>query len=131
MAQPARPLSPHIMIYRPQMTSVLSITHRLAGVALAGGALVLAYWLSSAAYGPEAFDRAQGFIGSWFGRLLLFGWTFCLFFHLCNGLRHLVWDVGSGLELSQLKVSGLLVIGAALVLTVAVWIAGYAARGAM
>ena len=124
--QRERPLSPHLLIYRPQITSVLSITHRFAGVALSFGALVLTYWLTSAAYGPVAFARAQAALGSWFGRLVLFGLTFSLFFHLCNGVRHLAWDVGWGFEMNQLRATGWLVVAASLVLTLASWFAAYA-----
>ena len=124
--QRERPLSPHLLIYRPQITSVLSITHRFAGVALSFGALVLTYWLTSAAYGPEAFARAQAALGSWFGRLVLFGLTFSLFFHLCNGVRHLAWDVGLGFEMNQLRATGWLVVAASLILTLASWFAAYA-----
>ena len=124
--QRERPLSPHLLIYRPQVTSVLSITHRFAGVALSFGALVLTYWLTSAAYGPEAFARAQAALGSWFGRLVLFGLTFSLFFHLCNGVRHLAWDVGWGFEMNQLRATGWLVVAASLILTLASWFAAYA-----
>ena len=120
--QKQRPLSPHLLIYRPQITSVLSITHRFAGVALSFGALVLTYWLTSAAYGPEAFARAQGALGSWFGRLVLFALTFALFFHLCNGIRHLVWDVGIGLDLETARMTGYVAIGVAAALTLFVWI---------
>lgn len=126
MATRERPLSPHLQVYRPQITSVLSILHRMTGVALAVGALVLAYWLTSAAYGPEAFARAQGLLGSWFGLLLLFSWTFCLFYHLCNGIRHLVWDAGIGLDLPTLRASGWAVVGASAVLTAALWISAFA-----
>ena len=124
--QRERPLSPHLLIYRHQITSVLSITHRFAGVALSFGALVLTYWLTSAAYGPEAFARAQAALGSWFGRLVLFGLTFSLFFHLCNGVRHLAWDVGWGFEMNQLRATGWLVVAASLILTLASWFAAYA-----
>ena len=126
MATPReRPLSPHLLIYRPQITSALSITHRFAGVALSFGALVLTYWLTSAAYGPEAFARAQSFLGSWFGRLVLFGLTFSLVFHLCNGVRHLAWDVGWGFEMSQLRTTGWLVVAGSLLLTFASWFVAY------
>ena len=130
MASNNRPLSPHLQIYRPQITSILSILHRMMGVALAVGALLLAYWLTSAAYGAEAFDRAQAFLGSWFGRLLLLGWTFALFYHLCNGIRHLAWDAGWGLEMERLRLTGWLVVLASLALTLLTWIAAYAVRGA-
>ncbi len=120
-----RPLSPHLQIYRPQMTSVFSIVHRMTGVVLAVGTIVLVYWLAAAASGPAAFDLAQSIIGSFFGRLFLLGWTFSLFFHFCNGIRHLAWDAGWGFELEQVHRTGLLVIAASAVLTLAVWIAGY------
>src|SRR5690606_1427727 len=99
MISSRRPLSPHLQIYRPQITSTLSILHRLTGIALGGGTLLLTWWLVAAAAGPEAFATAQGFICSIVGRLLLFGWSFALFYHLCNGIRHLVWDAGYGFEI--------------------------------
>ena len=101
-----RPLSPHLQVYRPQITSMLSILHRLTGVALAVGTLLLTYWLVAAASGPEAFAGAQGLIGSFLGRLLLFGWSFALFYHLCNGIRHLFWDAGKGFDLPTVVRSG-------------------------
>ncbi|MFQ5466597.1 MAG: succinate dehydrogenase, cytochrome b556 subunit [Kiloniellaceae bacterium] len=126
-----RPLSPHLQVYRPQLTSVLSITHRLTGVALAAGTLLLVYWLVAAAASVEAFDTAQSLIGSWFGRLLLFGWSLALFYHLCNGIRHLFWDVGAGLDLPTSARSGYAVLIATVVLTLASWIAGYGAMGGL
>lgn len=129
MAIRSRPLSPHLQVYRPQITSVLSITHRLTGLALAIGALALTYWLTAAAYGPEAFDRAQAFMGSWFGRLILFGWSLCLFYHLCNGVRHLAWDAGWGFQLPQVRFSGAIVLVATVALTLITWIGGYAVAG--
>ena len=124
-----RPLSPHIGIYKPQITSILSILHRLTGVALAFGAILLTYWLSAGAYGPEAFARAQGFMGSIFGRLILLGLTFSLFFHLCNGIRHLAWDAGWGFELPKLRATGWLVFILAIILTGATWVLAYKAAG--
>lgn len=129
MATGNRPLSPHLQVYRPQITSMLSIVHRLTGVALAGGALLLTYWLTAAAYGPEAFAYAQAFFGSWFGRLVLFGMTFALFYHLCNGLRHLAWDAGWGFEMPALRASGMVMVASAVLLTLATWIAAYAVAG--
>ncbi len=126
-----RPLSPHLQIYKPEVTSALSILHRLTGVVLALGALLLTYWLTSAAYGPEAFAKAHDFMAGWLGRLILFGVSFSLFFHLCNGVRHLFWDIGWGLELRQVKGSGYLVALAALSLTVGVWSAAYMLAGRM
>ena len=129
MPRSSRPLSPHLQVYRPQLTSVLSILHRLTGVALTLGTLVLVYWLASAAGGPESFATAQGVIGSFFGQLLLFGWTYALFYHLCNGIRHLYWDAGFGFELPEVYKTGWVVVGASAVLTVASWILGYAMGG--
>ncbi len=121
-----RPLSPHLMIYRPQLTSVLSITHRLTGVALVAGTALLTWWLVAAALGPGAFEVVQAVLGHWLGRLLLLGWTYALFYHLCNGIRHLFWDAGYGFELPTLYATGWLVMAAAAGLTLAAWIAGYA-----
>jgi len=125
MADDQRPLSPHLQVYRPQVTSVLSIFHRLTGVVLAFAALLLTYWLASAAYGPESFERAQMVMESWFGRLVLFGFTFSLFYHLCNGIRHLGWDLGWGFDLIKLRVTGVLVIIASMGLTVLSWMMAY------
>lgn len=129
MATDNRPLSPHLQIYKPQLTSVLSILHRITGVALAIGTLLLVWWLIAAATGPEAYDAAQSFIGSILGRLLLLGWTFALFYHLANGIRHLVWDTGRGFELGTAYMTGWLVVIVSIVLTLASWVAGYAALG--
>jgi len=126
MATENRPLSPHLQVYRPQLTSVLSILHRGTGIVLTVGTLMLVCWLIAAATGPAAFNDVQSFLGSIIGRLLLFGWTFALFYHLCNGIRHLVWDTGRGFELPAAYASGWLVVTAASVLTVISWIAGYA-----
>ena len=129
MAPVKRPLSPHLQIYRPQITSILSILHRLTGVALAGGAFLLAYWLTAAAYGPESFTRANALFASGVGRLVLFAMSFAFFYHFANGLRHLAWDVGLGFKMKTLRLSGIFVVLVALTLTGAVWIAAYAAAG--
>ena len=125
MPSGSRPLSPHLQVYRPQWTMVLSISHRITGVGLSLGTLLLVYWLAAAAAGPEAFETAQEVIGSWIGRLFLFGWTFALFYHLCNGIRHLVWDAGYGFELETAYRSGLAVLVSSGVLTLLSWILGY------
>ncbi len=129
MPSTERPLSPHLQIYRPQITSVLSIVHRFTGVALTLGTLLLTWWLVSAAYGPDAFADAQAFVGSWFGQLLLWGFTFALFYHLGNGIRHLAWDFGWGFELSQVRASGLAMLAFAVVGSLLTLIVAYAARG--
>ena len=127
MTSDPRPLSPHLQIYRWQLTSVLSILHRAAGIALGVGAILLVWWLGAVADGPAPYAAFQGFIGSWFGLLLLFGWSVALFYHLCNGIRHLVWDTGRGLELPTVYASGWAVLAATAVLTVVAWIAGISA----
>ena len=116
-----RPLSPHLQIYRWQITMLMSIAHRITGVALAVGTLLLVWWLVALAAGPAAFAQAQGFIGSWFGLLLLFGWSVALFYHLSNGIRHLVWDAGRGFEISSMYASGYAVLAATAALTVIAW----------
>ena len=117
-----RPLSPHLQIYRPQITSVLSITHRATGVALSVGTLLLVWWLLAAANGPEAFSHVSAFVKSWFGILLLLGWTWSLFYHLLAGIRHLVWDAGYALELPQVELGGWIVVGGSIGLTILAWI---------
>ena len=121
-----RPLSPHLQIYRWQLTSVLSILHRAAGLALGLGAVLLVWWLVAAASGPAAFGRVESFLGSWLGVLLLLGWTAALFYHLLNGIRHLVWDTGHALDLKSTYLGGWLVVAATAVLTLIAWIAGIA-----
>jgi len=129
MSQAQRPLSPHLQIYQPQLTSVLSVTHRGTGLALAVGTVFLVWWLFAAAFNPGWFGLAQAFWYSWIGRLMLLGWTFSFFYHLCNGIRHLFWDAGWGLELKTAYRSGWTVVGSSIVLTLIAWIAGYAVRG--
>jgi succinate dehydrogenase / fumarate reductase, cytochrome b subunit len=123
-----RPLSP-FLIYKPQLTSVLSFTHRLTGVALAVGTIFLVWWLVAAATDARAFATAQGFFGSWLGLLLLLGWSFAFFFHLCNGIRHLMWDAGYGFELRTAYASGWTVVAASGALAVIAFAAGLAMRG--
>ena len=125
-----RPLSPHLQVYRPQITSILSILHRITGVALTFATLLLTWWLAAAAYGPEQFADAQAFLGSWIGQLLLWGFTFAVFYHLANGVRHLMWDFGWGFEIDQVRKTGIAVVAFAAVATVITLIAAYAAGGA-
>jgi succinate dehydrogenase / fumarate reductase cytochrome b subunit len=129
MSQAQRPLSPHLQIYQPQLTTVLSFTHRGTGLALAVGTVFLVWWLFAAAFNPGWFSLAEAFWYSWIGRLMLLGWTFSFFFHLCNGIRHLFWDAGWGLDLKTAYRSGWTVVGSSVVLTLIAWIAGYAVRG--
>lgn len=104
--RPARPLSPHLSIYRPQITSVLSILHRLAGLALLAGAAALVWALAAAAAGPGPFAAVEAFFAAWWGRGLLLAFTLAFFFHLLNGVRHLFWDAGFGFELPAVRASG-------------------------
>ena len=124
MSPAERPLSPHLQVYRWQLTSVLSILHRFTGVALSLGAILLVWWLGAAADGPEPYAGIQHFLGSWIGLVLLFGWSLALFYHLCNGIRHLWWDTGRGLELGSVYAGGWVVLAATAVLTVLVWVVG-------
>ena len=126
MSTTSRPLSPHIQIYKPQLTSVLSITHRATGVFLCLGAVVFAWWVVALSIGPEAFAAVRAALGSWLGRLLLFAWTFSFFFHLCNGVRHLFWDAGLGLELQSAYASGKAVIAGSIALTLLACVLAYA-----
>ncbi|MDN5862338.1 MAG: succinate dehydrogenase, cytochrome b556 subunit [Salinisphaera sp.] len=122
MSQAApRPLSPHLQIYRPQLTSILSISHRFTGLCLSLGSVVLAWWVIAAAAGEDAFAIINGLLGAWYGLVLMILWTYALFYHLCNGIRHLGWDAGWGLELDRSYLTGYLVIAVAAVLTVIVW----------
>ncbi|MGB7862415.1 MAG: succinate dehydrogenase, cytochrome b556 subunit [Candidatus Sulfotelmatobacter sp.] len=122
-AKRTRPFSPNIQIYRPQLTSVLSIVNRITGVVLSGFAVVLVVWLSAAAAGPQPYATVQGAIASWAGQFVLLGCTFAFFLHLCGGIRHLIWDTGYGFELRSIYASGWAVMAASVVLTVAAWIA--------
>ncbi len=124
-----RPLSPHLQVYRPQLTSVLSITHRATGVFLALGAPVLVYWFWAVADGADAFAASQEIFGGILGRAAVFMWCYALFYHLLNGIRHLLWDAGLGLDIPVLYKSGWVVVAASVGLTVFTWLLGYAARG--
>jgi len=119
-----RPLSPHLQIYTPQMTSILSIMNRVTGIAVSVGTLLLVWWLVAAASGPSAFNTVQGFIGSPVGLFVLFGWTASLFFHFFNGIRHLAWDAGFGFDLPQTYATGWAVLIATAVSSVLVWAVG-------
>ncbi|MCB2109116.1 MAG: succinate dehydrogenase, cytochrome b556 subunit [Rhodobacteraceae bacterium] len=118
-----RPLSPHLQVYRLPLTAILSITHRITGIGLSAGLLLLAWWLAAAAYGPDAYAAYAKVAGSWLGYLVWFGFSLALYFHLCNGIRHLFWDMGKGFEIAQAQRSDKLVIIAAIVLTVLTWLA--------
>ena len=117
-----RPLSPNVQIYRPQLTSVLSIINRITGILLSACAVALVVWLVAAAWGPQTYAPVQAAIASRIGRIALFGTTFSLFLHLCGGIRHLVWDTVHGFELRSIYISGWAVLAASVVLTIAAWV---------
>lgn len=130
MPATARPLSPHISIYRWQIQMVTSILHRATGIALAAGTLLLVCALLALAAGPEAWARLQGFCDSWIGTVLLLGWTWSLAYHLLNGIRHLLQDIGWGFRPAQFVRNGWLVVAGSVILTVLVWACVFAQKGA-
>jgi succinate dehydrogenase / fumarate reductase cytochrome b subunit len=117
-----RPLSPHLQVYRLPLTAILSITHRMTGVLLSAGLLYIVCLLSALAAGPEAYASVQGFAGSWWMRILSWGFIYALFFHLCHGVRHLIWDAGFGFEAETLNRYAWLELAASVLLTLAVFI---------
>ena len=117
-----RPLSPHLQIYKPQMTSALSIFHRLSGFALSIGLLPFTCWLYNAAYNPAGLEDFYAITSSVPGMIILFGWSLAFYYHLANGIRHLIWDSGRMLEIEDAKRGGLLVLGITLGLTIVTWV---------
>lgn len=122
-----RPLSPHLQIYRQPFTAIVSITHRATGIISSVGALLLVYVLAKAAGGPDSFASTQWLLTSWLGKLILFAFTLALYFHFCNGIRHLFWDAGKGFDLDVADKSAKLVLVAAGLLTLLTWIVAIAA----
>jgi succinate dehydrogenase / fumarate reductase cytochrome b subunit len=122
MTQRARPLSPHLQIYRKQITSVMSIMHRISGIVLSLGAFGLAWWLLAVASGGETYAGAAALLASPFGKLVLFGFSLALIYHLLNGIRHLLWDLGWGFRIPQVYRSGYTVIALTFVLTALIWV---------
>jgi len=129
MISDPRPLSPHLQIYRWQLTSVMSIMHRITGVGLVVGVITLVSWFGSAADGSAPFAQFQGFLGSPIGLIVLFGCTVALLYHTCNGIRHLWWDTGRGLDLKSVYVTGWAVLVATVALTIVVWAVGLSRWG--
>ncbi|MCB1477000.1 MAG: succinate dehydrogenase, cytochrome b556 subunit [Rhodobiaceae bacterium] len=124
-----RPLSPHLSIYKPYVTMVTSIMHRATGIVLYAGTLLLVWWLVAAATGPSYFDFVNGLAGSWIGRLVLFGYTWALMHHMLGGIRHIVWDLGYGFTPAKANTLAWANIAGSIILTLLIWIAGYAAMG--
>lgn len=125
-----RPLSPHLQVYRWPVTMLTSIVHRVTGVGLGLGALLIAWWLIATAAGPEAYNQFQALAHHWFGKLVLFGFTWALMFHSVNGIRHLVWDAGYGFEKHTAERTGTIVIVVSVILTLLVWVFAYWSMGA-
>ncbi|ALA17506.1 MULTISPECIES: succinate dehydrogenase, cytochrome b556 subunit [Chelatococcus] len=121
-----RPLSPHLQIYRWTWTMAMSVVHRVTGSALYVGTLLLVAWLLALASGPEAFETAQWFFGSFLGRLILFGYTWTLLHHMFGGIRHLIWDVGLGFDAAARQNLARMTLIASATLTLLVWVVGYA-----
>jgi succinate dehydrogenase / fumarate reductase cytochrome b subunit len=120
--QQDRPLSPHLQVYGWPITMMTSITHRAMGMVLSLGAIGLSIWLIAAANVPGVFSAVNGVYSTWYGQLLMFLWTYALFYHLCNGIRHLGWDLNVGLDLETARMTGVTVYAAAAVLTIGLWI---------
>ena len=129
-SKPARPLSPHIQIYRWTLTMMLSILHRATGVALYAGTALLAWWLLAAASGPEAYAQVQAVSSAWYGRLVLFGYTWALFHHMFGGIRHFIWDTGRGFDLKHVEILARITAFTPPVFTLGVWFAAYLYLGA-
>lgn len=122
MAKP-RPLSPHLQVYRPQLTSVMSIMHRASGAVLATGSLLVALWLVALAAGAAVFNPVADAMQHPFGQLVVFGYSLALVYHGLNGIRHLMWDLRIGLEIKQVYQSGYLVLGLTILVTATLWLA--------
>lgn len=125
MPQPQRPISPHLQVYRWKLHMALSILHRITGIGLAAGLVLLVWWVSALATGREAYETFVACMVHPLGRLVLFGVTFALIFHALNGIRHLFWDTGQGFELTTVKRSGQAVVVLSVVLTLAAWALAY------
>lgn len=125
--RPDRPLSPFMIgpYYKPQLTSMLSIVHRITGMGLSVGTLLLVGWLVALAGGPWAYNGYATHVAAWYGQLLLLGWSWALLYHLCNGVRHLAWDLGYGYSVPALYRSGYIMVACSLLLTLAAWGVAY------
>jgi succinate dehydrogenase / fumarate reductase cytochrome b subunit len=125
MSQTKRPTSPHLQVYSWSLEMALSILHRASGAALTGGALLITWWVIATASGPTAYSQFSDIMGSIIGKIILFGFTYALMIHLCNGIRHLFWDMGKGFELEDSHRSSRLVLFSSVILTILSWVIGY------
>ena len=124
-----RPLSPHLSVYRLTLTMMMSIVHRITGACLYFGTLLLVWWLVAAAAGPNAYARVQWFMGTFIGRLILFGYTWALIHHMLGGIRHLIWDTGHGFGQSEREWLVRANLAGSIILTIILWVVGYAVMG--
>jgi succinate dehydrogenase / fumarate reductase cytochrome b subunit len=120
-----RPLSPHLFIYKPMLTTLMSIAHRITGTALYFGTLLIAWWLLAAASGPNTYATMGSFINSIFGRLILFGYTWALLHHMLGGIRHLIWDTGRGFGPYEREWLAIATLVGSISLTIIIWVVGY------
>ena len=120
-----RPLSPHLQIYKPMLSMTMSIMHRITGAAMFFGTILLVWWLVAASQSDAYFDFVQGFFGHWFGRVILFGYTWALLHHMLGGVRHLIWDSGRGYDLPVLETMVRANLIGSIVLTLVLWAIGY------
>ncbi|HET9714759.1 MAG TPA: succinate dehydrogenase, cytochrome b556 subunit [Pseudolabrys sp.] len=125
----ARPLSPHLQIYKPMLTMMMSIAHRITGAALYFGMLLLAWWLVAAASGPNAYASVEWFMGSLLGQLILFGYTWALLHHMLGGVRHLIWDTLHGFEPAEREMLAVTTLVGSIALTLILWVVGYLVVG--
>ena len=124
-----RPISPHLSIYKPMLTMMMSIVHRVTGTALYFGTLLMVWWLVAAASGPNAYAKVQWFMGSFIGRLILLGYTWALIHHMLGGIRHLIWDTGHGFSASEREWLSLATAAGSVGLTLLLWVFGYLVMG--
>jgi succinate dehydrogenase / fumarate reductase cytochrome b subunit len=125
----SRPLSPHLQIYKPMLTMMMSIAHRVTGAALYFGMLLFAWWLIAAAAGANTYAGFEAFMGSLIGRLILFGYTWALLHHLLGGIRHLIWDTLHGLEPAEREMLAAATLIGSIALTIVLWGVGYLVTG--
>ncbi len=127
--KPDRPLSPHIQIYAPLINMVMSIVHRITGVALYFGTLLLAWWFVAAAIGPGAYATVAGVLGSWFGQAILIGYCWALMHHMFGGIRHFIWDTGHGFELDTVDLLAWGTLAASIAATIVICIIAFTTSG--
>jgi succinate dehydrogenase / fumarate reductase cytochrome b subunit len=120
-----RPLSPHLQIYKRTLTMMMSIIHRVTGIALYAGTLLLVWWLSAAATSDAYFAAVQAVFGSWIGQVVMFGFTWALVHHTVGGIRHLIWDTGRGLDLPTVEMGARIALGSSIVITILLWVIAY------